>query len=357
MRLKFPFAIVTLLFGLGVLPVCASAQAPSPQAPTKPRVPDHIVHHGSQVMGTVVDLTIWTDNEAGAAEAAKAVFEEFQRVDRLMSSWLEDSAVAKINRGAGTKAIVVDEEVMKLVLRAHQAGKLSGGAFDISVGSFRGLWKFDQDIDGSIPADDKVQERAKLVDYRKIALNKKRRSVKLRRKGMRITLGGVAKGYAVDQAVAIMHKRGFVDFIVQAGGDLYASGRRGDRSWRVGIRDPRGNRDASFALAEVSNQTFSTSGDYERSIVVKGVRYHHILDPATGRPAKRSRSVTVLAPDALTADIWSTALFVIGPENGMKIVESRDDMEAVFVDENNALHISTGLQDKLRILKPPSPGI
>ena len=308
-------------------------------------------------MGTSVDLTIWTSDDAGAAEAAEAVFSEFQRVDRLMSSWLNDSAVAKINRGAGSTAVVVDDEVMKLVLRAQEAGKLSGGAFDISVGAFRGLWKFDQDIDGSIPEDADVRKRAKLVNYRNIALNKKKRSVKLQRKGMRITLGGVAKGHAVDRAVAIVRKRGFADFIMQAGGDLYVSGQRGNRFWRVGIRDPRGKRDASFALAEVSNKTFSTSGDYERSIVVKGARYHHILDPATGRPAMRSRSVTVLAPDALTADIWSTALFVMGPAEGMKLVESRKDMEAVFVGGDNQLHVSSGLTDKLRILKPPSEGI
>ncbi len=330
--------------------------APAPLAPA-PVVPSHKVHHSVQVMGTVVDLNFWTNDDPGAAKAAKAAFAEFERVDRLMSSWLQDSDVAKINRSAGAKGIVVDPEVMQLVLRAHEAGKASGGAFDISVGAFRGLWKFDQDVDGTIPSEAEVKKRAKLVNYRKVRLSKKARRVRLARKGMRITLGGVAKGYAVDRAVAILRKQGFNDFILQAGGDLYASGQPGSRLWRVGIRDPRGGRDVPFAMAEVKDRTFSTSGDYERSVMVKGVRYHHILDPATGNPASRSRSVTVLANDALTADIWSTALFVMGPDKGMKYVESRSDMEAVFVAKDNQVHISSGLQGKLKITRPPTPGI
>ncbi len=321
------------------------------------RAPDHIVHFQNKVMGTVVNLTIWTDDDIAATRASKAVFDEFDRVNRLMSSWLSDSAVATINRNAGKKAVVVDPEVMKLAVRAQDAAKRSRGAFDISVGAYRGLWKFDQDIDGSIPNAQDVTERTKLVGYKRVKLNKRKRSIKLMRKGMRITLGGVAKGYAVDQAVAILHNLGFVDFILQAGGDLYASGQKGDRQWRVGIRDPRGLNDASFALAEVKNMTFSTSGDYERTVVKNGVRYHHILDPATGRPATASRSVTVMAKDALTADIWSTALFVLGHKKGMKIVEGDASLEAVFVDSTNQVHTSSGLKNKLLIIKSPTPGI
>lgn len=321
------------------------------------RAPDHLVHYQSKVMGTVVNLTIWTDNDIEATKASKAVFDEFDRVNRLMSSWLEDSAVATINRNAGLKAVVVDPEVMKLAVRAQKAAKRSDGAFDISVGAYRGLWKFDQDIDGTIPDAADVKKRTKLVGYKRVRLNPKKQSIKLMRKGMRITLGGVAKGYAVDRAIAILHKQGFVDFILQAGGDLYAAGQKGNRKWRVGIRDPRGKGDASFALMEVSNMTFSTSGDYERTVVKNGVRYHHILDPSTGSPANASRSVTVMAPDALTADIWSTALFVLGHKKGMKIVESDASLEAVFVDENNQVHVSSGLKNKLQVFRPPSAGI
>jgi len=315
------------------------------------------MHFHDEVMGTVVDITVWTGDAKGAGEATDAVFAEFKRVDALMSSWLPDSAVARINAGAGQTSVKLEPELESLINTALAAGKESLGAFDITVGAFRGLWKFDQDIDGSIPSKRDVVARTKLVNYRKVLINPKTHELKLARKGMRITLGGIAKGYAVDQAVAIMRSNGFDNFIMQAGGDLFASGSKGDRSWRVGIRDPRGKRESSFAVAEITNRTFSTSGDYERFVVKDGVRYHHLIDPATGRPATLSRSVTVLAPNALTADIWSTALFILGYERGMKIVEGREDLDAVFVDKDNQVHISSGLQGKLRILKQPTPGI
>ena len=244
-----------------------------------------------------------------------------------------------------------------VIERAQAMAKSSGGSFDITVGAYRGLWKFDQDRDGSIPAPDAVRKRLPLVGYKGLVVDKKAKTVKLKKVGMRITLGGIAKGYAVDRAVALLHERGFVDFILQAGGDLYVAGLRGDRKWRVGIRDPRGTPDSTFAIAAIQNQTFSTSGDYERSVVKDGVRYHHILDPRTGRPATRCRSVTVMAKDALTADTWSTALFVMGVARGMKLVERDKGIEAVFVDSKNKVHTSSGLQGKVWIHKQPSAGI
>jgi thiamine biosynthesis lipoprotein len=241
--------------------------------------------------------------------------------------------------------------------KAQEAARASGGAFDITVGAFRGLWKFDEDRDGTIPGPAAVKARLPLVGYRGVIVNQRKKTVKLRKKGMRIVLGGIAKGYAVDRAVALLRDRGFQDFILQAGGDLFVSGQRGDRSWRVGIRDPRGQRDATFAVAAVKDMTFSTSGDYERSVIKDGVRYHHILDPATGNPAMRSRSVTVMARDALTADAWSTALFVMGHDKGMALVEKMPDLEAVFVDSGNQIHISSGLQGKVFVLRQPTAGI
>lgn len=338
---------------LDAMPVAKTAEAPL----KAPASASRVEHFRDQVMGTVVDITVWTDDEPGARKAAEAAFAEFKRIDALMSSWLDDSAVAQINKGAGNKAIPVTLELYTLIGKALAAGKESKGAFDVTVGAFRGLWKFDQDIDGSIPTKSEVAARTKLVDYKKVQTNAKNKSVKLARKGMRLTLGGIAKGHAVDQSVAIMRAKGFDNFILQAGGDLYASGSKGDRKWRVGIRDPRGTRETSFAVAEISNRTFSTSGDYERFVVKDGVRYHHLLDPATGRPATKSRSVTVLAPDALTADIWSTALFVMGHEAGMKIVEAHVELDAVFVDKDNHVHISSGLQGVLKTLKEPTAGI
>ncbi len=336
-------------------PPAVRKQVPAPRP--GPKAVAKVVNVSGQAMGTVVSITFWTDDEPGARAAGEAVLTEFGRVDALMSSWLPDSAVAQINKAAGTGAVAVGEELLSLILVALDAGKESDGAFDITVGAFRGLWKFDEDVDGSIPVKSDVVARAKLVKYKDVRVNAKVGTVKLARKGMRITLGGIAKGHAVDRSVEILRKRGFENFIVQAGGDLYASGNKGNRKWRVGIRDPRGGRESSFAVAAIKDRTFSTSGDYERFVIKDGVRYHHLLDPKTGMPATRSRSVTVLAPHALTADIWSTALFILGHEKGMKIVESRPDLDAVFVDKENHVHVSSGLQGTLRVLKEPTPGI
>lgn len=333
----------------------ASAAARAEDKPATPA--DQLFVRSENAMGTRVTLTVWGHDEATVDLAAQEVFAEFKRVDRLMTSWLDDSDVSRINAAAGGKPVRVGEEVLGVIQKALEVARASNGAFDITVGAFRGLWKFDQDIDGTIPNPADVRARLPLVGYRNVIVNGKKSTVRLRRKGMRITLGGIAKGYAVDRAVKLMHQRNLQNFIIQAGGDLYAAGRRGDRPWRVGIRDPRGARDAIFALAEIQDATFSTSGDYERAVVKDKVRYHHILDPSTGFPAAKSRSVTVMTGDAITADVWSTALFVLGAEEGMKLVEKMPGIEAVFVDANNKVHVSTGLQSKLYVRKSPSPGI
>ena len=308
-------------------------------------------------MGTVVQVTFWTDDEPGAARAAAAAFEELRRLDAMMTTWTDDSEVSKINAAAGKKAVAVSAETFAVIERAVDISRRSKGVFDITVGAFQGLWKFDEDRDGTIPEPAAVRERVKLVGWKQIALDRKKRTVKLKKPGMKITLGGIAKGYAVDRAAKLLWDAGFSDFILQAGGDMFVSGKKGDQPWVVGIRDPRGTRDATFAIAPIEDRSFSTSGDYERAVVLDGVRYHHILDPRTGQPAKASRSVTVMAKDAFTADAWSKVFFILGAERAMKLVESLDGVEAVFVTAENEVVSSSGIADTLKILSPPSPGI
>jgi thiamine biosynthesis lipoprotein len=310
-----------------------------------------------QAMGTVVQVTLWTDDAASGQRAADAVFAEFRRLDEMMTTWLPGSEVSQINAAAGKKAVVVSEETFAVIARAVDISRRSRGVFDITVGAFAGLWKFDEDMDGSIPSPAEVKRRVRKVSWRRIVLDEKRRSVNLSRPGMSITLGGIAKGYAVDKGAEVLRRLGHTDFIVQAGGDMYVSGRKGAEPWVVAIRDPRGQRGEMFAIAPVENHSFSTSGDYERGFVKDGVRYHHILDPRTGRPAMGSRSVTILAKDAFTADAWSKVLFILGAKKAMRLVEQLDDFEAVFVDAENQVQVSSGLRERLRILRPPSPGI
>ncbi len=323
-----------------------------------PRTGDHLVERSRKVMGTMVSITVWTSQDVQTVAAIDEALAEFERLDRLMTTWTRTSDVSRINAAAGNgKPIRVAPEVFACIARGVEGSRVSEGAFDLTVGAFAGVWKFDEDNDGTIPPGELVEERRALVDWRDIVLDRKARTVRLRRPGQKITLGGIAKGYAVDRAAAILQRRGLVDFIVQAGGDLFVSGQRGDRRWRVGIRDPRGPREAFFAALEIKDHTFSTSGDYERFTVKDGRRYHHILDPRTGYPAMAARSVTVLAPDATTAEVLSKTLFIWGPARGLELVEKLPDVEAVIVDADNQLHVSTGLKDRLILLSKPSEGI
>jgi thiamine biosynthesis lipoprotein len=171
---------------------------------------------------------------------------------------------------------------------------------------------------------------------------------------MRVHLGGIGKGYAVDRAVAIFRRRGLRDFIVQAGGDMYVGGRHGDRTWRLGIQDPRGPANRIFASLELADATFSTSGDYERFFIKDGRRYHHIIDPRRGEPADLCRSVTLVTDRAVLADGLSKGVFIAGPAKGMALIERLPGVEGVIVTAENQVLVSSGLQGRLQIIQPPT---
>jgi thiamine biosynthesis lipoprotein len=219
-----------------------------------------------------------------------------------------------------------------------------------------GLWKFDEDLEKKVPTPAEIKERLKLVDYRKIIVDHEKSTVYLAKKGMRISLGGIAKGYAVDRAVAILRKAGFPDAIVQAGGDLMCSGSKNGNPWVTGIRDPRGPRDAVFARMLLTNHAFSTAGDYERFFILDGKRYHHIIDPRTGYPATASRSVTIYAPNAFLADAVDDAVFILGWEKGFQLIDKLDDVGAVVVDNHGKVHVSKRVLDRVKIDYQPPDG-
>ncbi len=324
-----------------------------------PTDPDRKLEFHGQAMGTVISVFFWTDDEVAAAKAADAVFVEMKRIDAVMTTWTPDSEVSRVNQGAGVKPVAVGEETFAVIERAMRVAKATQGVFDITVGAFQGLWKFDQDMDQTLPTPAAVKQRLALVGYQHVVLDAAKRTVFLKKPGMAITLGGIAKGYAVDRCVKLLHDRGFISFMVQAGGDMYIAGKKGPTPWTVAIRDPRGAPGTFFAASPVEDHSFSTSGDYERGFVKEGIRYHHILDPKTGQPARKSRSVTVRARDAFTADAWSKVLFILGYEKSIALIkrEKLTDFEVVWVDEQNAVKSTPGLAPPaLTILKPPTPG-
>jgi thiamine biosynthesis lipoprotein len=305
-------------------------------------------------MGSSLQLSAWTADEAGAVAAFEAVFAEFERLDRMMSVWHPDSDVERLNRAAGRMPVAVSPETIEVLLQAREAGDWTEGKFDVTFGALSGLWKFDQDQDNTIPSRAAARARLPLVNYQDLKIDPSRRTAFLARAGMRAHLGGIGKGYAVDRGAAILRSRGFTDFMIQSGGDMFVSGHRGDRPWRLGIRDPRGPADRSFATLDLSNGTFSTSGDYERFFIKDGKRYHHILDPDLGEPARSCRSVTIVADRAVIADVLSTGVFVLGPEKGMALVEKLPNVEGVIVTADNRVLVSSGLKGRLVMLAPPT---
>lgn len=337
-----------------------SAPEAGPSAAPASFVPERVQGEGT-AMGTHLAFAAFTNEKVSAAktrEAFDAAIAEIRRVEALMTTWKPDSEISRINAAAGKSAVAVGDETFGIVKESVHASELSEGTFDITFHTLHGLWKFDEDLDPHPPATKDVAARLPFVGYKNIKLDEAKKTVMLAKERTQIGLGGIAKGYAVDRAVKVLEQAGLTSFFVQAGGDLFARGKKADGSdWQAGIRDPRGAEGSYFAKLPLSDHAFSTAGDYERSYVIGNKRYHHIIDPRTGQPATACRSVTIWAESALVADEIDDAVFILGPEKGMKLVESLDGVGAVIVDAKNNLWVSNRLKGKLQVVGVPSDGI
>jgi thiamine biosynthesis lipoprotein len=340
------------VFGVVVAGVLIAACSQTPPAPARAPETPRLVERARLAMGSELRLTAWTADEPNALLAFEHVFDDFDYLDRLLSVWHETSEVARLNAAAGDRPVAIRPEVLEVLQIGQQIAGWTNGKFDVTFGALSGLWKFDHDQDDRVPPAKDVAARLPLVGYEGLEIDTARGTAFLRRRGMRVHLGGIGKGYAVDRAATMLRSHGINDFLIQAGGDLYASGRRGDRPWRGGIRDPRG--EGLFAAMDLADTTFSTSGDYERSFVAGGRRYHHILDPDVGQPARGSRSVTIVARRAAIADGLSTGVFVMGPDAGMALIETLPDVDGVIVTDANEVRVSSGLKGRLELLAPPT---
>jgi FAD:protein FMN transferase len=327
--------------------------APPPSEHAKPEA--RLIERAGLTMGTELKLTAWTSDEALARKLFDEVFKDFDRLDSLMSVWKQGSDVLRLNEAAGDHPVPVSPEVLECLRIARQISELTDGRFDVTFGALSDLWRFDdQDKDNRVPDPAEIQKRLSLIDYRRLVIDERAGTAFLQQRGMRAHLGGIGKGYAVERAVKTFRKGGLADFMVQAGGDLYVSGLKDGRPWRLGINDPRGPGGSSFAVLELSDATFSTSGDYERFFMKDGVRYHHIIDLQTGQPARLCRSVTIAAASPVLADGLSKGVFILGPEKGMELIERLPDVEGVIVSAENNVLVSSGLKGRLTILHPPT---
>jgi len=294
------------------------------------------------IMGTAIRVELWSDDRAEARDAMAAVIDEMHRIDRAMSPFKPESELSRINRDAAAFALPVSEEMFTLVARSIQFSKLSGGAFDITYASVGHLYDYRARIR---PSAEALAHARAAVGYQNLLLDAGNRTIRFAREGVRIDLGGFAKGHAVDNAAAILRRRGIRHAIVSAGGDSRVIGDRRGRPWTVGVRDPRRPGEV-VALLPLEDVAVSTSGDYERFFEVDGVRCHHVIDPKTGLSPSSVRSVTIVADDGLATEALSKSVFVLGLEKGMRLIESlipRMGVDAVVVDAEGVLHYSSGL--------------
>lgn len=341
-------AIRALVVAAGLAGVVACGAGPIEVAPP-------LVEERRLAMGSELHLTAWTVDEPAARAAFATVFAEFERLEGLLSVWRDGSDVGRLNHTAGGAPVPVHDDTRRVLHAAAQVSAWTDGKFDITFGALAEVWKFDHDQDNRVPTTAELTVRVARVDYTALVVDDGRGTAVLTRPDVRVHLGGIGKGYAVDRGVAILRAAGLRNFMLQAGGDLYVGGRAGDAPWRLGIQDPRGPGGEPFASVDLADATFSTSGDYERFFEHDGVRYHHILDPDTGQPARGCRSVTIVARDAMRADALSTGVFILGPERGMALVERLPDVEAVIVTADNQVRISSGLQGRVTLHHQPTP--
>lgn len=326
----FSFKLTTVFLCMGIILNACNGSGDQPARRTQ------------LIMGTLVEITVSHSNTEIIETVTTQAFDEMKRIEQLMSTYLPDSEISRINRAAGKKAIPVSPEVEEVIREGIFWSEQSGGAFDITVEPLVQLWDFDGEKE-IIPGKNTLRKTASLVNYKNIEI--KDHTVRLKKRGMAINVGGLAKGYAVDRAISLL--RGKVsNGLVNAGGDLFAFGQKNKQDpWTIGLQHPRKPQDLLAAFA-VKNQAIATSGDYQRYFIKDGIRYHHIFDPKTGRPVRLMISATLITMEVMDADAMATAVFVMGPDKGMEWVESMENVEAMLVLEDGSIRYSKNFRDQ-----------
>jgi thiamine biosynthesis lipoprotein len=302
-----------------------------------------VVTRTQQLMSTSVTLTVAAGESLEVLQAIEAGFSEAARLTALLSEWLPDSEVSRVNKQAGLAPLAVGDELFHVVQKSLEVGAESEGAFDITWAALAGLWDF-KAPKPRVPTADELRPRLALIDYRKVVADEGKHTLFLKKEGMRMGLGGIAKGYIIDRVSAVLKKRGFPNHVVVAGGEVFAAGRRGGKRWTVGLLHPR--ELTVFADLELEDEAVTTSGNYERFFMLDGVRYHHIIDPRTGLPARGTASATILAKTAFEADSYDTACVLLGPAKALALARRRG-FEVYLFDDAYAVSATPGFLARL----------
>lgn len=308
------------------------------------------------IMDTLISIKVYSSDAELGRKALEEAFAEFTRIGKLTDRFAarnlanpEISDVYRINQNAGLKPVQVSEDTLVMLMRSNYFAHLSEGAFDVTVGPLMDLWGFGQD-QYYVPTYRELKSRLALVGYDAIVLDQAKRMVYLPEKGMEIDLGGIAKGYATDMAVQKLRQMGIESAIINAGGNVYALGTKPDGTpWLTGIQDPR-NANKIIAVIQAKDMAVVTSGDYQRYFIRAGVRYHHILNPLTGKPVQEVISTTITAPSATDADVLSTTLFVLGPEAGAEFIQQFPNADTVFVDNQREITLSPDIHKQIKFM-------
>lgn len=291
------------------------------------------------LMGTVVEVIVISDKEDVARKSIADAFSAMERVDRLMSNFKEESDVSRINRGAGSKVVAVDSDVVEVIKKSIYYSEISDGAFDITIGGVEELYNFEDE--GRLPEKGKFKNSVSLIGYKNIIINGNR--VRLAKKGMKLDLGGIAAGFAVDRGIDAIKKNGAADALINAGGDIRVIGESENGQWKIGILHPREENKLINTLT-LKDISVTTSGDYRKYFISEGKRYHHILNPSTGLPTEGVQSVTIIAPLAVDSDALATAVFVMGKKKGMELIERLKDVEGIIIDSDGLVIYSSGVK-------------
>ena len=291
------------------------------------------------LMGTRVSVELWQDDESRGRELVAEIMNEYRRIDRDMSTYKPDSEISAVNARAAEGAVPIGEELFTLIARSLELSAASGGAFDITYESVGYLYDFRA---RRHPSAAQISERLAAIDYRHVVLDRQRQTVRFEAPGVRINLGGIAKGYAVEHGAQILRSHGVEHALLNAGGDTRVIGDRRGQPWIVGVRHPR-LADAVVTRLPIVDEAISTAGDYERFFEEDGRRYHHIINPQTGEPTEGILTVTVVGPDGTLTDGLDTAIFVLGVEAGLELIKSYPQYEAIIVDANGKIFYSDGL--------------
>lgn len=300
------------------------------------------------MMGTEVSVYLWHEDPQEGQRLVDAVFDEAARIDELMSTYKESSRISDINRRAAGEAVFAGSELFQLIERAQDISVLTHGAFDITYDSVGQHYDF---RDRLRPDDATTERERERIDYQLVELDRMALTVRFLADGVRINLGGIAKGYVVERGVDILRLGGIENAVVTAGGDSKMLGDRRGRPFMIGIRDPRVEGEVAISVP-LENESISTSGDYERYFDEDGIRYHHIIQPTTGTPATGVHSATVFGPDAVMTDALSTSVFVMGVDLGLRLIAGLPDYESIVIDADSRIYYSDGL----RLPDSESPG-